>query len=109
MSDTDVVLARNISRDELLAELRALRPAFEREGVTHMALVGSRARRDNRQDSDVDLLIDVDSKRRFSLVEVARIMRAVEERTGLRADILMRRSLRPDFLAKAKQDELSVF
>ncbi len=34
-------------------------PCFESEGVTHMALFGSRARGDNRPDSDVDLLIDI--------------------------------------------------
>jgi predicted nucleotidyltransferase len=52
MSDT--VLSRDISREVLIAELRALRPAFEREGVAHMALFGSRARGDNRPDSDVE-------------------------------------------------------
>ena len=106
MSDTETVLAREISRDQLLAELRALRPQFEREGVTHMALIGSRARQENRPDSDVDLLIDVESGRRFSLVEVARIVRAVEKRTGFRADILMRRSLRSDLLVEATRQHL---
>ena len=109
MSDTETVLARDITRDRLLAELRALRPAFEREGVSHMALVGSRARQDNRLDSDVDLMIEVKSGRRFSLVEVARVMRAVEERVGVRADILMRRSLKPRLLAEATRDQIPVF
>lgn len=109
MSDTETILARDIDRDQLLFELRALRPAFEREGVQHMALVGSRARQDNRTDSDVDLLIDVKPARRFSLVEVARIIRAVEERIGLRADVLMRRSLESRLLEQAMRDRVSVF
>jgi predicted nucleotidyltransferase len=109
MTDAETILARDISRDQLVAELRALRPAFEREGVSHMALVGSRARRDNRADSDVDLMIEVESGRRFSLVEVARIIRAVEERIGIRADILMRRSLKPRLLSEALRDQIPVF
>lgn len=109
MSETETVLTRDISRDQLLAELRALRPAFEGEGVVHMALVGSRARQDNRPDSDIDLMIDVDPERRFSLVEVARIIRAVEERVGFRTDVLMRRSLKPRLLEEASRDQISVF
>lgn len=109
MSDTETVLIRDIGREQLLAELRALRPVFEREGVTHLALIGSRARLDNRLDSDVDLLIDVEPNRKFSLVEVARIVRAVEERVRFRADILMRRSLRSDLLREASQDQIMVF
>ena len=109
MTDAETVLTRHITRDQLLAELRALRPAFEREGVVHMALVGSRARQDNRPDSDVDLTIDVNPERRFSLVEVARIVRAVEERVGFRTDVLMRRSLTPRLLEEASRDQISVF
>jgi predicted nucleotidyltransferase len=109
MTDTETILARDISRDQLVAELRALRPLFEREGVSHMVLVGSRARRDNRADSDVDLMIEVESGRRFSLVEVARLIRAVEERIGIRADILMRRSLKQRLLSEALRDQIPVF
>jgi predicted nucleotidyltransferase len=109
MSDTETVLARDISRDELLAELRALKPAFEREGVTHMALVGSRARQDHRGESDVDLMIDVDPGQKFSLVEIARIMRAVEDRIGLPAHIMMRRSLSSKMLETTSRDQIPVF
>ena len=109
MSDTEAILARSITRDQLVAELRELRPLLEREGVVHAALVGSRARQDNRLDSDVDLMIDVESGRRFSLVEIARIVRAVETRVGLRADVLMRRSLKPWLLDQAIRDRIPVF
>lgn len=54
---------RDLAREDLLAELLALKPEFERQGVTGMALFGSRARRDNRPDSDVDLIVDLDETR----------------------------------------------
>lgn len=108
MSDSDITLARDISREALIEELRALRPALEAQAVTRVALVGSRARGDHRVDSDVDLLIDVDPKRKFSLIEVARIVRIVEDRVGLRAQILMRRSLSPR-MQNVIQDQRLVF
>lgn len=109
MSLAETLLVRDIGRDQLVAELRVLRPAFEREGVVRMSLIGSRARGDNRPDSDVDLMIEVVPDRRFSLVEIARIMRAVEEHVGLSANVLMRRSMKPSFLVRALEDKVPVF
>jgi predicted nucleotidyltransferase len=109
MSDSETILARDISREQLLNELRALRPVFEREGVAHMALFGSRARGDHRPDSDVDLLIDVAPGRKFSLIEMAGVVNAVEDRVGLTGNVFMRRSVRPGLLAEAGRDGLQVF
>lgn len=100
---------RDIAREKLLAEIRALRPDLEREGVTRVALVGSRARRDNQPDSDVDLLIDVAEGRKFSLIDLVGIAHRVEHRVGLPTDIFMRRSLDPDFLASVGKEQVSVF
>ncbi len=109
MSDTETVLARDISRDQLVAELRALRPAFERMGVTHMTLFGSRARQDNRADSDVDLAIEVDEGRKFSLLDLVGVSHLIEDRLGLRSSLLMRRSLEPRFVDALRSDGIDVF
>ena len=109
MVDTSTVSARNLSRDELVSRLRALRPLFEREGVTRMTLFGSRARGDNRPDSDVDVIIEVDPDHVFSLVEMARIGHAVENEIGVLASIVLRRSARPAMLAAATRDGITVF
>ena len=110
MSDTDIILSRDISRERLVAELCALRPAFEREAVTRMALIGSRARGDNGADSDVDLAIEVsDEKRRFSLLDLIGVKHLVEDTLGLRADIFMLRSLEPALLRNARRDRVEIF
>ena len=110
MTDADTILARDISRDRLVAELKALRPAFEREGVTHMVLIGSRARQDNRPDSDIDLAIEVsDEARRFSLLDLVGVKHIVEDETGLPADISMFRSLGPDFRRQVERDRVDIF
>jgi uncharacterized protein len=49
-----------MTRDEILAELRALKPALEREyGITRLRLFGSHARDEANEDSDVDLIVDL--------------------------------------------------
>jgi predicted nucleotidyltransferase len=100
---------RDIAQDALLAELRALRPELERTGVTHVALFGSRARRDNRPDSDIDLLIEVDESRKFSLIDLVGVAQRIEDRLGLPANLFMQRSLDPAFLAEARSEQIEVF
>lgn len=109
MSDSETVLARDISRDQLLAELRALKPAFEREGVVHMALFGSRARGDNRTDSDVDLMIDIKEGIKFSLLDLAGIHHIVEDHMHVPANVHVRRSMKPAMRARVDRDKVEVF
>jgi predicted nucleotidyltransferase len=109
MSDSETILARDISREQLLNELRALRPVFEREGVAHMALFGSRARGDHRPDSDVDLLIDVAPGRKFSMLDLIGIGHVVEDRVGLQGNVLIGRSLEAALADEARREAVEVF
>ena len=109
MSDSETVLARDISRDQLLAELRALRPVFEREGVAHMVLFGSRARGDHRPDSDVDLMIDVVPGRKVSMLGLIGLGHLVEDHIGLLGNVLIRSDLGTPLAEGAHRDAVEVF
>jgi uncharacterized protein len=100
----------DLTREQLLTELRALKPEFEREGVAHMSLFGSRARGDNRPDSDVDVIVDVQQGRKFGL-EAVGVYNLIEDQIGLPSSIVTRRGLTSDpvFRARVSRDEISVF
>ena len=102
---------RNLDREELIAELLTLRPLFQRRGVSHVSLFGSRARRDNRPDSDVDLVIEIEDEanERFSLLDLAGLYGLIEDRLGLESSLLMRRSLDAGFRQRVARDEVVVF
>lgn len=99
----------DVSRDELLARLRRKRMVFRGEGVASMTLFGSRARGDHRSDSDVDLMIDLEPGKSFSLLDLAGLAQTIEADIGLSANIFLRRSLDPDFLEATLGDEVKVF
>lgn len=100
---------RWMKRDDIIAKLQALRPALRAEGVEHVALFGSRARGDNRSDSDIDLLIDIDPESRFSILNLVGIEHIVTDATGLPANAFMRRSLDDGFVKTAARDAIPVF
>ena len=100
---------RDIGREELLQELAALQPVLEQDGVRHLMLFGSRARQDNRPDSDVDVLIDVEPDRKFSLLDMAGVYGHIEDRVGLESSVVVRRYTPEDFLARIMVDAIPVF
>ena len=93
----------------LLARLASIRPGLEAEGVSHLALFGSRARQDNTETSDIDLLVEVMPASRFSLLDLIGVQHMVEDATGLNANAVMRRSLPPDFSRSIFSDVITVF
>ena len=49
-----------MTRDEVLAKLRALKPWLEERGIARVRLFGSYARDEARSDSDIDLLVELE-------------------------------------------------
>lgn len=83
--------------DALVERIRRLRPMLGESGVTHVAMFGSRAPGDHREDSDLDLLIDVQSGRKFSLLDLIGVQHSIGDDPGVAVDAAMRRSLEPEF------------
>lgn len=100
---------RDLTREQLLEELRALRPELERAGVTRLALFGSRARNDHRQDSDIDLLVDYDRNRKFSLLDLIGAMNVVEDNVGLQANMVVEEDADPAFLTRISRDQVTIY
>ena len=101
---------RDIALEQLLAELRALKPEFEREGVAHLSLFGSRARGDQRPDSDVDLIVDVAKGRKFSMLDAIGVEHIVEDNLGLQTGVVVLDDYTDSrFAAAVQKDRVAVF
>jgi predicted nucleotidyltransferase len=96
-------------RSAIVDELRSHASEIRAQGVTSLALFGSRTRGEERADSDLDVLIDYDCDRPFTLYDLVRVERLLEDLTGLEVHVTTRDAFRPHRLPHAVKDAISVF
>ena len=98
-----------MTRDEIIAKVRETAPALRAEGVTKLAIFGSRARGDAGPDSDLDVLIDIDPAARFSLLNLSGVGLMVQDATALKTQVTLRRSLNERMAQRIADDLIEVF
>jgi hypothetical protein len=94
------------SKDEVLGLLSRARPQLAQEfGVRRLALFGSYARGDHRQDSDVDILVEVDPAIGLRFVDLAERIEAI---VGERVEVVSRRAISAAHWTVIERDILDV-
>lgn len=94
-----------MTRDELLARLRELKPWLEEQGIVNVRLFGSYARDEAGPDSDVDLLVE--TSRPMGL-EYLTIERLLGERLGLPVEFCSLKVMSDRVRAKVETDLVAV-
>lgn len=80
---------------QVLDILRKNQPKLRELGVLHAAVFGSVARGESGQDSDVDIVIDLDPDRRLGVFEYSRIILDIQDLIGTKTDVVSRDSIKP--------------
>ena len=95
-----------MTRQEIVDILHRARPQLAREfGVRRLALFGSYARGDQREDSDVDILVEVDPSIGLRFVDLAE---QIEMLLGVRTDVVSRRAITPSHWKYIKKELVDV-
>jgi uncharacterized protein len=98
-----------MDRDAIIARLRASETELRARGVTHAALFGSRARGDNRPDSDTDIMIDVDPDMEMSVYDYVGLKEFIGELFDGPVDVVRRAGLKPYVRPAATADAVYAF
>jgi predicted nucleotidyltransferase len=94
------------TREQILDTLRRAAPELAREyGVTRLALFGSHARGEATEESDVDVLVEVDPSIGLRFVDLAD---RIEDLVGLPVDVISTRALSPSHWADVEKDLVDV-
>jgi predicted nucleotidyltransferase len=102
-------ISPNPNRDEIVTTLRELQSDLVACGIVGLAIFGSRARGDNGNESDLDVLVDVQPDRKFSLIDLIGVSQKIGDRLGLPANMFMRRSLEARMAESIRADIIEVF
>ena len=94
---------------EILARLRENQAALKAQGVSHAALFGSRARGENRPDSDIDILVEIAPDVRMDVFQYVGIVHSIEDLFPVRVDVSNRIALKPHVRPAADRDAIYAF
>jgi uncharacterized protein len=98
-----------MTREEIIARIRASEPKLRARGVLHLALFGSRARGDHRSDSDLDVLIECRADGARGERNLLSISGQLSEITGLDVCLVERDRLDPHLAKRIGDDLVEVF
>lgn len=96
-------------RDQVIDTLRARRTDLAQMGVTHAAIFGSVARGEDRNDSDVDVMVEVDQTKIRGIFAMGRIQSSMQEWIGRPVDLARRDRLRPNIAVEAEREAVHAF
>ncbi len=84
-----------MSRDEIIVRLRQNEAVLRARGIAHAALFGSRARGDQRPDSDTDILVEFDPSVRITAFDYAGLKSYIASLLDEPVDVVNRDGLKP--------------
>lgn len=95
--------------DEVVRRIMAEETELRRRGICHLAVFGSLARGDQRADSDVDIAVEVEPGRSFSLIRMEDTRLLLEDLLGRPVDLGEVDTFRPPVRAAFDRDRVPVF
>jgi predicted nucleotidyltransferase len=100
---------RDMKTEDALATLRRNEGALRARGVRHAAVFGSVARGENRQDSDLDIMIEVDPEARISVYDYVGLKEYIAGLFDGPVDVVNRDGLKPYIRPAATPDAIYAF
>lgn len=98
-----------MDKELIIARLRANELELRSRGVAHAALFGSRARGDNRSNSDADIMIEIDAEADMSVYEYVGLKRFIASLFDGPVDVVDRDGLRPRLRPPAESEAVYAF
>lgn len=98
-----------MNRDAALAILRAHQEELHRRGVSHVSLFGSVARDQATPDSDLDIMIDIDTSVVQDVYDYAGVVGFISDLFSIKVDVANREMLKPYVRPSAERDAIHAF
>jgi predicted nucleotidyltransferase len=80
----------------------------ERYGVAEIGIFGSYVRGEQRTDSDLDILIELERPARISLIDLVELELYLSELLGIKVDLAIKRNLKPRIGERILQEAVAL-
>jgi hypothetical protein len=98
-----------MDKQGIIARLRENEAALRARGVTHAALFGSRARGDDRADSDIDIMIEIEPEAVQDVYAYVGLKSYIAALFAEPVDVVDRAALKPHVRPPAESDAVYAF
>jgi len=94
---------------EIKKALQSQKPYLAKEyGVTEIGIFGSYVRGEQRPDSDLDILIELERPPRFSLIGLVELEHHLGDLLGIKVDLVVKQNLRPRIGKRILQEVIAL-
>ncbi len=99
-----------MTRDHAISVLSGLRATLEDRGVLHLGLFGSIARGEARENSDIDIVVQMSPARRIRLFDLGAVQTVLEQAfSGRPVDVVLEPVREPALADAIRRDRADVF
>ena len=85
------------TKEEILAKLKEIKPTLsENFYIKNLGLFGSYVREENSHSSDIDILIEYDESKSFSLFTIIALEDFLTKLFNAKVDLVNKKSIKPD-------------
>lgn len=95
--------------DDVMRRIKDQEAELRRRGVIHLAIFGSVARGDARPDSDVDIAVEIEPGRSFSLIRMEDARLLLQDALGRSVDLGETAAFRPAVRQAFEHEKIMVF
>jgi len=98
-----------MTKQDAMRLIGNLAPQARQLGVTALYLFGSTARGKASPASDLDIFVEYDPSRPFSLLDLIRVKHLVEDAGAVNVDITTRAGLHPALRSRIERESVRIF
>jgi len=98
-----------MKKDAIISRLKECEAELRAHGVLHAALFGSVARGEERDDSDIDIMVDLDPEIVKGMFKYAGVRNLIADMFEVPVDVVDRESMKSNVRPKAAADAIYAF
>ncbi len=99
LTNPDIIIynAYMTTKEEILTKLKEIKPALnEKFYIKNLGLFGSYIRGENSPSSDIDILIEYDESKSFSIFTIIALEDFLTKLFNIKVDLVNKKSIKPD-------------